>query len=62
MIAFSLVIWGIFALIISWFLGVNLIDKVLPIKYCHQEENPLVILLVGFIALAVLWLVLKVFN
>lgn len=62
MVIFSFIIWGIFVLFISWILGINLVNKVLPVKWDHLEEDPLVILLVGFISLIFLWLVLKVFH
>lgn len=56
---FSLIVWLVVSLVISWILGNWTIYKIgLPLKYSQLEENPLAILIVGFLGLLVLCLVL----
>ena len=57
----SLLVWVIVVLAVSWVLGSIFIDQIgLPIKYYHLENNPLIILLVGFVALILLCIVIIV--
>jgi hypothetical protein len=58
----SWLIWGIMVLAISWGLGNTFIDQIgLPVKFLHLVDNSLIIFLVGFVALILFWIVLKVF-
>lgn len=56
---FSLIVWLVVSLVISWILGNWTIYKIgLPLKYSQLEGNPLATLIVGCLGLLVICLVL----